>query len=392
MEFFAKRVEKMKVLHTADLHIDKKIFELPMIEDQKYILNQIYEIALREQIDALLIAGDIYDRSVPPTEAITLLDDFLTKLIEAGIPVIMISGNHDSPERVSFGGRIMEKRGLYIAGNYAEPLKTITLEDSYGPVTFVCMPFVKPAVAGVATCQQAVEKMLSMLPMTLEENHRHVLLSHYFVIGEQGEAPELSDSECDVNVGGLDSVSAALFQMFDYVALGHLHRAQHIGQGNVYYAGAPLKYSFSEALNEKSVNLVELGIPGEVNVRKIPLKPLREMRCIKGKLQDLMEKDLVESQGNSKADYIQATLTDREELIDPIGTLRSVYPNVLQILLEKNRLLEDGEYESSTYNVKKSTLELFGEFYELVKGEPLEEKRLAIVKEVAVEAEDAERN
>jgi len=259
-------------------------------------------------------------------------------------------------------------------------------------VTFVCMPFVKPAVAGGVNCQQAVENMLSVLPMELDGNRRHVLLTHYFVTGEQGETPELSDSECDVNVGGLDNVSATLFQAFDYVALGHIHSPQRMGKGNVYYAGAPLKYSFSEALNEKSVNLVELEEPGRVIVKKVPLKPLREMRCIKGKLQDLIGKELVDSLGMAKEDYIQATLTDREELIDPIGTLRSVYPNVLQILLEKNQIESEGEYESRIHSVKKSTEELFGEFYELVKGEPLEEKRLAIVKEVATEAEDTERN
>lgn len=381
----------MKLLHTGDLHIGKKVHELSMIEDQKYILNQIYELAVAEQVDVLLIAGDVYDRSVPPTEAVSLLDDFLTKLIEAGIPVIMISGNHDSPERVAFADRILEKRGLYIAGNYCSPLKTVTLEDEFGPVTIVCMPFVKPAVTGNTTGEQAVMQMLSELPMTLDGNRRHVLLTHFFVTGEQGETPELSDSESDVNVGGLDNVSAGLFGAFDYVALGHIHRPQHIGQGNVYYAGAPLKYSFGEALNEKSVNLVELGEPGNITVKKLPLKPLREMRCIKGKLQDLMSREVLEELGAAKEDYIQATLTDTEELIDPIGTLRSVYPNILQILLESNQASEQEEYESSIHCVKKSTEQLFGEFYEMLKGEPLDEKRLAVVKEVAAEAEEAEK-
>lgn len=360
-----------------------------MIEDQKYILEQIFDIAVRERVDAVLIAGDVYDRSVPPTEAVRVLDDFLTKLVEAGIVVLMISGNHDSPERVAFAERILEKRGLYIAGNYCEPLKTVTLQDEYGPVTFVCMPFVKPAVTGNVTSEQAVTQMLSTLPMTLDGNRRHVLLTHFFVTGEQGETPELSDSESEVNVGGLDNVSAELFRGFDYVALGHIHRPQHIGQGNVYYAGAPLKYSFSEALNEKSVNLAELGKPGEVSVRRIPLKPMREMRCIKGKLQDLMNRDVVASLGASKEDYVQATLTDTEELIDPIGTLRGVYPNVLQILLERNQAAAGIEYENGIHSARKSTVELFTEFYEILKGEPMDEKRLSFVREVAEEAERA---
>lgn len=381
----------MKLLHTGDLHLGKKVHELSMIEDQKYILNQIFEIAVKERVDALLIAGDVYDRSVPPTEAVSLLDEFLTRLIMAEIPVIMISGNHDSPERVAFAERILEKRGLYIAANYSNPLKTVTLEDAYGPVTIVCMPFVKPAVTGNTTSEEAVTQMLAKLPITLASNHRHVLLTHFFVTGEQGETPELSDSESEVNVGGLDNVSAGLFHAFDYVALGHIHRPQHIGQGNVYYAGAPLKYSFSEARNEKSVNLVELGEPGNVCVRRLPLKPLREMRCIKGKLQDLMNRKLLEDLGDAREDYIQATLTDTEELLDPIDTLRSVYPNILQILLEKNQVSEYAEYESSVHSIKKSMTQLFGEFYEMLKGEPMDEKRLAVVQEVAGEAEEVDK-
>lgn len=382
----------MKFLHTADLHIGKKIFEMSLIEDQKYILSQIYDIARKEEVDAVLIAGDVYDRAVPSTEAVALLDDFLTRLQQVGIPVIMISGNHDSPERVSFADAILEKQGIYIAGNYQESLKTVTLEDSYGPVTFVCMPFVKPAVTGGSSSAEAVEHMLSQLPMTLSLNQRYVLLAHYFVTGENGEVPELSDSETDVNVGGLDSVPVSLFANFCYVALGHIHKPQHIGKGNVYYSGAPLKYSFSEAKGDKVVNIVELGEPGNINIRKQILKPLREMRCIKGRLSDLMRAEVVEQVGDGRNDYIQATLTDTEELIDPIGTLRSVYPNVLQILLEKNlKAMEiSTEYESRIQGVQKSTAELFAEFYEMLKGEPLDERRRLVVEEIAEEAKKYE--
>lgn len=384
---------RMKFLHTGDLHIGKRIFELSMLEDQKFILNQMFDIAVREQIDALLIAGDVYDRAVPSTEAVELLDDFLTRFIEAGIPVVMISGNHDSPERVAFADRILEKRGLYIAGTYSEPLKTVDFEDEYGSVTVVCMPFVKPAVVGATSATEAAEQMLSKFSKPLDENRRldgnrrQVLLTHFFVTGEKGEVPELSDSETDVNVGGLDNVPSRLFRDFDYVALGHIHRPQKIGNGNVYYAGAPLKYSFGEALNEKAVNLVELGEPGTVKVHKIPLKPLHEMRCMKGKLQELMDRQVQDLLGDGREDYIQATLTDTEELIDPIGTLRSVYSNVLQILLEKNRVDVGAEYESSIHTVKKSTEELFGEFYEMLKGEPMDEIRQAVVQEAAASAE-----
>lgn len=392
----------MKFLHTADLHIGKKIFELSMIEDQKYILSQIYDIACRESVDAVLIAGDVYDRAVPSTEAVELLDDFLTRLQAAGIPVIVISGNHDSPERVSFADAILEKQGIYIAGSYQEQLKTVTFEDEFGPVTFVCMPFVKPAVVGASENREesarltgsveAVEYMLSRIPMTLSLNHRYVLVTHYFVVGDNGEVPELSDSENDVNVGGLDSVPASYFANFCYVALGHIHKPQHIGSGPVYYSGAPLKYSFSEAKGDKSVNIVELGPPGQVTVRREVLKPLHEMRCIRGRLADLMSVEVAEQEGCGKEDYIQATLTDRSELIDPIGTLRGVYPNVLQILLEKNLGTneKDEQYESKFVSTRKSTAELFAEFYEMLKGETMDEKRKDVVNEILQVLEDTE--
>lgn len=401
----------MKFLHTADLHIGKKLFEMSLIEDQKYILGQIADIAVARQVDAVVIAGDVYDRAVPSTDAVTLLDNFLTGLQEQGIPVIMISGNHDSPERVSFADAILEKQGLYIAGNFQQPLKTVVLEDEHGPVHFVCMPFVKTSVVAEAarlgidelaetTAQMrdsaaAVEHMLAAQPMTLSLRQRYVLVTHYFVTGVYGENPELSDSETDVNVGGLDSVPASYFQNFSYVALGHIHKPQNVNSGSercrVSYSGSPLKYSFSEALGEKSVNVVELDESGVASVEKCPLKPLREMRCLKGRLEDLMNPAVLEENKEIREDYLQITLTDTEELIDPIGTLRSVYPNVLQLILEKNKAGEDGEYYSSVNLERKSTAELFGEFYEMLKGEPLDECRRAVVAEVAEAVDNVEK-
>lgn len=384
----------MKFLHTADLHIGKKLFEMSLIEDQKYILEQIADIAAARQVDAVVIAGDVYDRAVPSTEAVTLLDDFLTGLQERGIPVIMISGNHDSPERVSFADAILEKQGIYIAGNFQQPLKTVVLEDEHGPVHFVCMPFVKPAVVGMQDSAGAVEQMLASQPMTLSLRQRYVLVTHYFVTGVQGECPELSDSETDVNVGGLDSVPASYFQNFSYVALGHIHKPQNVNSGSercrVSYSGSPLKYSFSEALGEKSVNVVELDEYGVASVEKCPLKPLREMRCLKGRLEDLMDPAVLEENKEIREDYLQITLTDKEELIDPIGTLRSVYPNVLQLILEKNKAGEDGEYYSAVTLERKSTAELFEEFYEMLKGEPMDECRRAVVSEIAEAVESVE--
>lgn len=376
----------MKFLHTGDLHIGKRIFEISLIEEQKNMLEQIRKIAGEESVDVVVIAGDVYDRAVPSTEAVSLLDEFLTALIGDGRKVILISGNHDSPERVAFAEDILAGQGLFVAGTLQEPLKSVTLKDEYGEVVFVCMPFVKPARVGAETCAQAVETMLEGLPER-KKSSRYVLVSHFFVTGENGETPELSDSETGVSVGGIDNVPASLLKGFSYVALGHIHKPQQIGNGAVYYAGAPLKYSFSETRGNKSVNLVTLNGAGEVKVEKRILKPLHEMRCVKGRLADLMSGEVLEETADIREDYIQATLTDEEELIDPMGALRSVYPNVLQILLEKNQIKENAAYESRLRRERKSTTALFEDFYTMLRGEPMDEKRRQVVAEAVGKAE-----
>lgn len=363
----------MKFLHTGDLHIGKTVNEFSMIEDQKHVLGQIVDMAVAERVNAVIIAGDVYDRPIPSTEAVALLDTFLTTLLQKKIPVIMISGNHDSGERVAFADRILEKQGLYIAGGYDGELKRVTLTDEWGLVDFVCMPFVKPAVA-------SVEEMLARTPMPLDFRSRHVLVTHYFVTGENGQVPELSDSESTVKVGGLDNIPASLFAAFDYVALGHIHKRQKIGEREVWYAGSPLKYSFSEVNQTKSVNLVTMGAKGKLTVEARELAPLHDMRIIKGRLDQLLADEVV--QAADREDYIKAVLTDTEELINPIGTLRSVYPNVMQIALERNDNRQSQEYQPETLTVQKSTGELFAGFYEMLRGEPMDEKRAKIVAEI----------
>lgn len=380
----------MKFLHTSDLHIGKKIFETSLWEDQSAMLKQIYDIAVEEKVDALVIAGDVYDRSIPATEAVELLDDFLTCLAQNKIPVIMISGNHDSPERVGFAGKILENQGIYISGVYEDRLRQVELEDAYGKVVFVCLPFVKPAVVDAQNCAEGVKRILEKEALTFEENVRYVLVTHYFVTGESGEQPQLSEAETAIDVGGIDNVPANVFAGFDYVALGHIHKAQRIGGGNIYYSGAPMKYSFSEAGSHKYVNIVELREKGRMQIDRKELKPLREMRCIKGELAELIRADVVHDQEVNPEDYIQATLTNREELINPIGTLRSVYPNVLQILLEKNYMVSEETYESKLSGERKNTADLFAEFYEMLTGSELDERQRETVKEAAKEAgEDA---
>lgn len=372
----------MKLVHTGDLHIGKTVNGFSMMEDQKHILRQIYEISCREKADALILAGDIYDRAIPPAEAVVLLDQFLTEMAAANIPVFLISGNHDSPERLGFAGKLLEDKGIHIAGVYEKGLKEVKVADQYGEVTFVLMPFVRPATVGAKNSGEAVEHMLSK---RVKGKGRKVLVTHCFVT-DMGREPELSDGETTVHVGGLDNVEAALFDGFDYVALGHIHKPQKTGRGEIYYAGAPLAYSFSEAGQEKSVNLVELKRKGETTVRRIPLKPLHEMRRIRGRLDDLMRPEIVEA-GDAN-DYIRAELTDEEELVDPIGTLRSVYPNIMQIALVKNEEKENIAYTSRLQEKRKSIPELFQDFYEMVRGEKPDEERMEAVRAAAEKAEE----
>lgn len=371
----------MRFLHTGDLHIGKVVNDFSMIQDQRYILQQITDIAKREKAEGLIIAGDIYDRAIPPAEAVLLFNDFLTDMVREEIPVLMVSGNHDSPERVGFAGEILKGQGVYIAGMYEQELMKVTLDDKHGKVTFVLMPFVKPAAVGAGSSSEAVEKMLKDVEKSGERN---VLVTHYFVT-DNGREPELSDGETTINVGGLDNVEASLFDGFNYTALGHIHRPQKIGKGEVYYGGAPLAYSFSETGQVKYVNIVDLDKEGKAVVRQEALKPLHEMRRIKGRLEELMRPEIVAAADCN--DYIQAEITNEEELIDPIGTLRTVYPNIMQIVLAKNEQRMEPEYISRLEEKRKSIPQLFKSFYELVREECPDEERMKVIREAAAEAE-----
>lgn len=377
----------MKFLHTADLHIGKSIFEFNMLEDQKYILQEILDIAKEEQVDGILLAGDIYDRSVPSTEAVQLLEWFLLEALSIA-KVFLISGNHDGAERLSFGESLLEKSGLYIAGG--KSVKEVILEDSKSKVAVHLLPFVKPAVVEEANSEEAVTVQLEKLKAGWEKADRHILLTHFFVCAG-GKQPELSDSEQHSYVGGLDQVDATLFDAYDYVALGHIHKPQCMRRGKVYYAGSPLCYSFSEckvntedAYARKGVFVVEIEGDGAIHVVRKPLQPKRNMRIIKGSLQELLEQTCE----SGIEDYIQAILTDKDELIDPIGSLRSVYPNVMQIVLEK-RLQEGSTPSLRGFESKSRTMEeLFADFYEALAGEPMDEERLAVVRQIAADVEN----
>lgn len=368
----------MRFLHTSDLHIGKTINDFSMLEDQKFVLRQLRDIAVQEKVDGIVIAGDIYDRAIPTTEAVSLLNDFLTQLSREEIPVILISGNHDSLERVSFGEEILEKQAIHIAGNQWKSLKQVSFQDEYGTVHFILLPFVRPAVVGKRTSEEAVQDLLAPIGVNRNMEDRYVLVTHFFVT-DGSRLPELSDGETTIHVGGIDQVEACHFSMFDYVALGHIHKHQKIGPGEVYYAGAPLKYSFSESTHTKSVHLVELKEKGVVHTRIIPIKPLHEMRKIKGRLEELIKEDVVEPE--TAQDYIQATLTNQEELLDPMSTLRSVYPNVMQIQLSKNEISGQELYQTRSVMKGKNILELFQEFYQIVRKEDITQEQIRYVLE-----------
>lgn len=363
----------MRFMHLSDLHLGKVVNGFSMLEDQEYLLRKIADYAVQEQMDAVVIAGDVYDRSVPPAEAVRLLDGFLSILIEHKIRVLMIAGNHDSASRLSFAGDILEKQGLVIAGTVANPMKKVAFQDAYGEVTFFLMPYVR-----AENSQEAVDEILRGERIDTEQ--RNVCVAHLFVTWD-GREPEQSDSENWLHVGGLDNVDASSFAAFDYTALGHIHRPQKMGPGNVYYGGSLLKYSFSEVMQEKCVPVVELKEKGCIDIQYVQFAPLHDMRKIRGHLRELI-RDEVASMADVN-DYLCVELTDEEELIDPMSQLRSVYPNVMQMILMKNQNRQQ-EYGRVELQEQKKTLpELFELFFEDVTGRAMNEERKYVVREIA---------
>ena len=354
----------MKLLHISDLHIGKRVNEFSMIEDQEYILNQILKIVDEQKPQAILIAGDVYDKNIPCVEGVTLFDSFLTELHKRSLAIFMISGNHDSSERINFGGRIMEENRIHIAGAFQGKLDKVTLADEFGQLNVYLMPFIKPATVRrfypeVETYQEAAEAIISNAE--IDKTARNILVAHQFITSGNS-MPERCDSET-ISLGGLDNIDASAFEAFDYVALGHLHGAQRIGRDTVRYAGSPIKYSFSEAKQIKSVTMMEVGPKASVTYSKIPLEPVRDMREIKGPIAALIDFKNY-SQGNT-LDYIHATLTDEEEIYDAIGQLRSVYPNIMRLDFENSRTAWNADSKMAAVDVEqRSAMELFEDFYE----------------------------
>ncbi len=371
----------MKLMHLSDLHIGKRIYERSMLADQKYILGRILALAKEEQVDAVLVAGDLYDKPVPPAEAVQVLDDFLTGLADCRIPVCAISGNHDSAQRLAFGTRLMKERGVYLSPTYGGELCPVDFQDPWGTVHVYLLPFLKPATVrwaledeGIVTCEDGVRAVLGKLSLNPAE--RNVLIAHQFVTGAAR-----CESE-DVFVGGLDQVDGALFEAFDYVALGHLHSPQKVGRKTLRYCGSPLKYSFSEAGQEKSVTIVELAQKGQVNISAVPLKPLHDVRKIRGTYLQVTAWDFYA--GYDREDYLQVTLTDEEDIPDGMQKLRVIYPNLLSLEYDNRRTREDRMDLQACDTKQKSELELFVEFYEMQNNQPLSAVQEDFVRELIV--------
>lgn len=369
----------MKLIHLSDLHIGKRVNEVSMLDEQEYILTEIINIIDSEQPHAVLISGDVYDKSVPSAEAVTLFDSFLCRLAKRRLQVMIISGNHDSPERLSFGGRLMEGAGIHLSPVYNGTVSPVILSDEHGKVYFWLLPFIKPAHVKRYYPDESIETYtdacrVAIAQMNIDPEKRNVLLTHQFVTGAATcESEELS-------VGGSDNVDASVFEAFDYTALGHIHGPQNILSEKIRYCGTPLKYSFSEASHKKSVTVVELGAKGELAVRTVPLTPKHDMREIKGTYDELTAKSYYEN--TALNDYLHITLTDEEDILEAMGRLRVIYPNLIKLTYDNTRTRRNTVIDSAEDVQCKSPLELFGELYELQNNQPMSDVQRAYAQEL----------
>ena len=364
----------MKLIHLSDLHIGKRVNEISMIEDQEYILLQILQIIDEEKADAVLIAGDVYDKSVPSAEAVTLFDEFLCRLAKRKIPTLIISGNHDSPERLAFGNRLMERSGIYISNVYDGKVQSVSLSDKHGEAVFWLLPFIKPAHVkrfypgdGIESYTDAVRVALEK--MEIDFSKRNVLLTHQFVTGAA-----TCESE-EISVGGSDNVDASVFDSFDYVALGHIHGPQNIGTNRIRYCGTPLKYSFSECIHHKSVTVVNLGAKGALELQLRPLNPRHDLRQLRGTFAEI-------SAGTSSSDYLHIILTDEEDVPEAVGKLRLVYPNLMKLSYDNTRTRVNQIVDGAEDVRRKSPLALFDELYELQNNQPMSAEQREFTREL----------
>ena len=367
----------MKLIHLSDIHLGKRVNEFSMLEDQAHILKKILAVVDEEKPDGVLIAGDVYDKSVPSTEAVQLFDDFLVRLAKRKLPVFIISGNHDSPERLSFANRLIDAAGIHLAPVYNGVVEPITLSDEYGPVNVYMLPFIKPAhVRGffpdteINGYSDAVAAAIGR--MNIDKTQRNVLITHQFVTGAQR-----SDSE-ELSVGGTDNIGAEVFCDFDYVALGHIHGPQNMDSGRIRYCGSPLKYSFSEAAQQKSVTVAELKEKGTLEIHTVPLIPRRDMVELKGSYQQLTLREFYENT-TYQEDYTHITLTDEEDIPDAVAKLRAVYHNLMKLDYDNTRPRHSAAISGAENVETRSPIDLFAEFYELQNGLPMSAEQTELV-------------
>lgn len=378
----------MKFIHLSDLHIGKRVNEYSMLEDQEYILNQIINIIDEQKPDGVIIAGDVYDKSVPSAEAVALFDDFLVKLSKRNLYVFVISGNHDSPERIAFGGRLMEASKIYMSPVYDGGLTPVTLEDDYGKINIWMLPFVKPVHvrkfnedAEISSYTDAMHVAVDNL--NVDANERNLMITHQFVTGS-----DRTESE-EISVGGTDNVDVSVFDVFDYTALGHIHRPQNCKSEKVRYSGTPLKYSFSESKDKKSITIVELKEKGNLSVDTIPLKPMRDMVELKGKYDEIMLRDFYKDTSYQE-DYVHITLTDEDDIPDAIGKLRTVYHNLMKLDYDNLRTRNMNSIDGTENVEKKSPYEHFSEFYEKQNNQPMNDNQSDFMKKLIEEIWEGE--
>lgn len=353
----------MKIAHISDLHLGKIVHNYSMLEDQKDILNKIVAILADENIKTLLIAGDVYDKSVPPAEAIKFFDEFIVRLAKANVTVFIIGGNHDSTERISFGADLMTLSGVYIAKPLTKTTKDITpivLKDEFGPVNIYLLPFIKPITVRYAFEKDDITDYTQAVKTVIDNMHadtaaRNILVTHQFVTGA-----ERCDSE-QISVGGSDNIDSTVFEPFDYVALGHLHGPQHVGRETLRYCGSPLKYSFSEVHHKKSLTVINLQAKGDIHLNFIPLPPLHDWHELKGTYQELMDKNYYDKL--NRQDYFHITLTDEEDVPNALDKLRTVYPNIMLLNYDNKRTAYQAQIGTLEQAQSKTPFEVFAEFY-----------------------------
>jgi len=366
----------MKLIHLSDLHLGKRLNEISLLEDQEHILHQILCVIKETQADALMLCGDIYDKSIPSAEAVTLFDDFLNQLSQLKLPVFVISGNHDSPERLAFGNRLMGGAGIHLSPVYNGHISPITLSDRYGDVDFWLLPFVKPAHVkrfypdeGIESYTDAVR--VAIKKMQIDPSRRNVLLTHQFVTGAS-----ICDSE-EISVGGTDNIDASVFSDFDYVALGHIHGPQNIGSNRIRYCGTPLKYSFSEENHQKSITVVELDAKETRRVSLCPLIPRHDMRTVRGTFAQITDKSFYEN--TPTEDYLRIVLTDEEDIHEAMGKLRTIYPNIMELKYDNTRTKANEVIEADQAAPEKSPLDLFETLYQKQNNQPMTDEQRSFV-------------